>query len=75
MRDRGATRALTLGLLALFFAVLAPFAIWVGARSLRRIAGSHGSLTGRPSASAGLAAGAIGLAFAAAGILWWVIAG
>src|SRR3989440_12053190 len=37
MRDRAATRALVLGLLALPFGVFAPFAIWSGARSLRRI--------------------------------------
>ena len=75
MRDGGATRALVLGLLALPFGILAPFAIWVAARSLRRIARSRGSLTGIASASAGLAAGVIALVFAAAGIGWWVIAG
>jgi len=75
MRDRAATRALILGLLALPFGVLAPFAIWIAARSLRRIISSGGSLTGVASASAGLVAGTIALVFATAGIAWWMIAG
>src|SRR2546430_12544869 len=37
VRDRSATRALVLGLLALPFGILSPFAIFAGARSLRRI--------------------------------------
>ncbi len=44
MRDRGATRALVLGLLGMWFGVFAPFAIFAGARSLRRIRASHGEL-------------------------------
>src|SRR5438093_508562 len=43
MRDRAATRALVLGLLALPFGVFAPFAIWSGARSVRRIRASRGA--------------------------------
>src|SRR5207253_3861218 len=43
MRDRAATRALVLGLLALPFGVFSPFAIWSGARSLRRIRASGGA--------------------------------
>jgi hypothetical protein len=63
MRDRAATRALVLGLLALPFAVFAPFAIWSGARSWRR--------TG---AAAGLIAGVIGLATFVIWTTYWLIA-
>ena len=52
MRDRAATRALVLGLLALPFGVLAPFAIWSGIHSLRRIRASDGELRGTSSAGA-----------------------
>jgi hypothetical protein len=54
---------LVLGLLALPFAVFAPFAIWSGARSWRR--------TG---AAAGLIAGVIGLATFVAWTTYWLIA-
>jgi hypothetical protein len=43
MRRRGATRALVLGLLALWFGVFAPFAILASVRAFRR--GSPGALT------------------------------
>ncbi len=63
-----------LGLLALWFGVLAPFAIFSGARSLRRIGASGGELRGFNSATAGLVAGIIGLVTAIVGIAYWWIA-
>lgn len=75
MRDRGATRALVLGLLALWFGVFAPFAILGGALSLRRIRASEGELSGSGRAMAGLIAGVVGLAVVLAGVLYWVLAG
>ncbi len=74
MRDRGATRALVLGLLALPFGILAPFAIWTGARSLIRIRRSQGGLRGSASAAGGLAAGIIAFAFVLAGTAYWLLA-
>ncbi len=74
MRDRAATRALVLGLLALWFGVVAPFAIFSGLRSLRRIRRSGGELVGVTSAMAGLIAGSIGLATAVIGIAYWWLA-
>jgi hypothetical protein len=74
MRDRGATRALVLGLLGLLFGVLAPFAIWSGARSLRRIRASSGELRGETSAATGLTAGLISLAFLLVGAAYWFFA-
>ncbi len=49
-RERSATRALVLGLLALPFGIFAPFAIWAGISSLRRIHASAGALRGEASA-------------------------
>ena len=74
MRDRAATRALVLGLLALPLAVFAPFAIFSATRSLRRIRASGGELGGATNASAGLAAGVIALATALIGIGYWILA-
>jgi hypothetical protein len=74
MRDRAATRALVLGLLALPFGVLSPFAIWSGARSLRRIRASGGELRGGASAVGGLIAGVIGLLTFLVGTAYWLIA-
>ena len=74
MRDRAATRALVLGLLALPFGVFAPFAIWSGARSLRRIRASGGSLRGATSAGGGWVAGLIGLATFLIGMSYWLVA-
>ena len=74
MRDRGATRALVLGLLALPFGVFAPFAIWTGARSWGRIRASGGDLRGTSSALAGLVAGLIALATFLAGTIYWLVA-
>ena len=74
MRDRGATRALVLGLLALWFGVFAPFAIFSATRSLLRIRASSGALGGAGSATAGLVAGAIGMVVIVAGIGYWILA-
>jgi hypothetical protein len=56
------------------FGLLSPFAIWSGARSLRRIRASGGELNGVFSASAGLVAGLIGLATLLIGTIYWLIA-
>jgi hypothetical protein len=74
MRDRAATRALVLGLLALPFGILSPFAIWSGARSLFRIRGSNGELRGTRSATAGLIGGLLGLATLVIGTAYWFAA-
>jgi hypothetical protein len=74
MSDRSATRALVLGLLSLPFGVFAPFAIWSGARSLRRIHVSNGELRGATLAAAGLAAGVLGLASFLVGTTYWYLA-
>jgi hypothetical protein len=74
MRDRSATRAFVLGLLSLPFGIFAPFAIWSGARSLRRIRASNGTLRGGVSATAGLFAGVLGLAAFIAGATYWFVA-
>lgn len=74
MRDRGATRALVLGLLALPFGVFAPFAIFSAARSWRRISASGGELTGVTSAIAGLVAGLIAMATLLIGTIYWLVA-
>jgi hypothetical protein len=73
VRDRAATRALVLGLLALWFGVLAPFAIFSGARSWRRIHASHGELTGGASALGGLVAGALALVAIGVGTIYWIV--
>jgi hypothetical protein len=75
MRDRAATRALVLGLLALWFGVLAPFAIFSAARSLRRIRASGGDLRGAASATAGLVGGLMGMAVVIIGVGYWIHAG
>jgi len=74
MRDRAATRALVFGLLGLPFGVFAPFAIWSGGRSLRRIRASDGELEGATSATIGLVAGIIGLASLILGVAYWFLA-
>ncbi len=73
MRDRAATRSLVLGLLALPFGVIAPFAVWSAAGSLRRIRASDGGLRGAGSATAGLAGGLLGLLVIVVGIAYWVL--
>ncbi|TMF05335.1 MAG: hypothetical protein E6I42_04390 [Chloroflexi bacterium] len=72
MRDRGATLALVLGSLSLPFGLLAPFAIWSGSRSLRRIRSSGGQVTGTWSAALGVAAGIVGGAFGLGGVVFWL---
>ncbi|HEV8596436.1 MAG TPA: hypothetical protein VGR23_01850 [Candidatus Dormibacteraeota bacterium] len=74
MTDRAATRALVLGLLALPFGVFAPFAIWSGAHSWRRIRASGGGWSGESRALGGLVAGVIGLATLLIGIAYWLVA-
>ena len=74
MRDRAANRALVLGLLALWFGVFAPFAIFSGARSLHRIRASNGELRGAAAATGGLVAGLIALAAIIAGAAYWFLA-
>ena len=74
MRDRSATRALGLGLLSLPFGIFAPFAIWSGARSLRRIRRPDSNLSGGTSAAAGLIAGILGLAAFIVGTAYWFLA-
>jgi len=61
-----------LGLLALPFGVLAPFAIFSATRSLLRIRASDGGLGGTTRASAGLVAGVLGLLIVVLGAGWWV---
>lgn len=70
-RDPAATRALILGILSLPFGVFSPFAIWTGARALRRINASNGALGGRGSAALGLIAGSIGLVTLVVGTAYW----
>jgi hypothetical protein len=61
-------------LLALWFGIFAPFAIFSGIRSLRRIRASNGELHGAASATAGLVAGSIAVAVIVTGIAYWLIA-
>ena len=63
-----------LGLLALWFGVFAPFAVYSGARSLRRIRASNGELRGAAAATGGLVAGLIALAAMIAGAAYWLLA-
>lgn len=69
-----ATRALVLGLLSLPFGVLAPFAIWAALRSLGRIRASDGVIRGATRATAGLVAGALGMASLVVGTAYWFLA-
>jgi len=71
VRDRAATRALVLGLLALWFGILAPFAIFSATRSLGRIRASHGELRGAAAATGGLVAGLVALATIIVGVAYW----
>ena len=73
-RERSATRALVLGLLSMPFGIFAPFAIWAGISSLRRIRASAGALSGTGSAVAGLAGGLMGLMVVIAGTAYWFLA-
>ena len=72
-RDRSATRALVLGVLAMPFGLFAPFALWAGLGSLRRIRLSDGTLTGSASAAVGIAGGVLGLAVLVFGTAYWFV--
>jgi hypothetical protein len=72
-RERAATRALVFGLLALPFGIFAPFAIWAGISSLRRIRASDRALRGEASAVAGITGGLLGLAVVIAGTAYWFL--
>ncbi len=72
-RERSATRALVLGLLALPFGIVAPFALWAGTSSLRRIHASDGVLTGGNSAWVGVVGGLLGLTVVLVGTAYWFI--
>ncbi|HEY0830016.1 MAG TPA: DUF4190 domain-containing protein [Candidatus Dormibacteraeota bacterium] len=74
LRDRAATRALVLGLLALPFGLFGPFAIFSGTRSLRRIRASGWTLRGATRATAGLVAGLIGFITLVIGAVYWLLA-
>ena len=63
-----------LGLLAMWFGVFAPFAIFSATRSLRRIRASNGELGGGASATAGLVAGVMGMVVIVAGVGYWILA-
>jgi len=63
-----------LGLLAMWFGVFAPFAIFTATRSLRRIRASNGELRGAASATAGLVAGVLGMVVIVAGVAYWILA-
>ena len=60
-----------LGLLALWFGILAPFAIFSATRSLRRIRASHGELRGAAAATGGLVAGLVAVVTIVAGATYW----
>lgn len=74
-RDAGATRAAVLGALSLPFGILGPFAIVSGSRSLHRIRGSGGTLSGEVSALFGLAAGVIATVLLVVGLAWFLLSG
>jgi hypothetical protein len=63
-----------LGLLGLPFGIFAPFAVWSGVRSLRRIRAADGELGGETAAVVGVAAGLLGLAALVAGTAYWFLA-
>ena len=72
-RERSATRALVLGLLAMPFGIFAPFALWAGLRSMRRIHLADGTLTGSASAAIGIAGGVFGLTVLVFGTAYWFL--
>jgi len=73
-RERSATGALVLGILALPFGIFAPFALWAGVRSLRRIRASNGVLRGEARAGVGIAGGLLGLTVLIFGAAYWFLA-
>jgi hypothetical protein len=62
-----------LGLLAMPFGIFAPFALWAGLRSMRRIRLSEGSLTGSASAAVGIAGGVLGVGVIVFGTAYWFL--
>lgn len=65
-----ATTAMVLGILGLALcSIAAPFAWWIGAKTLREIDQSGGQYTGRGEAQAGKIMGIIGTVFLILGIL------
>ena len=73
MRELDATRAAVLGFLGIFVGIFAPFALWTGLNSLRRIRSSGGTLTGEGSAAFGLMAGLLGTLLLLAGTAYWLV--
>lgn len=73
-RDRSAGTAAVLGLLSMPFGIFAPFALWSGVRSWRRIRSSRGTLTGATSAAVGIAGGLLGTAVLIFGLAYWFLA-
>ena len=63
-----------LGLLSLPFGIFAPFAIWAGVGSLRRIRASAGELSGATSAGVGIVGGILGLTVVVLGTAYWFLA-
>jgi hypothetical protein len=74
VRERDATWAAVLGVLAMFLGILGPFAIRAGVRSLANINHSNGALRGSGSALFGIVAGAVATAFLLLGIAWFLAA-
>jgi hypothetical protein len=72
-RERSANRALVLGLLALPFGILAPFALWAGITSWRRTRESAGAFTGEISAAIGIVGGMLGLIVLIFGTAYWFL--
>jgi hypothetical protein len=56
------------------FGVFAPFAIWAGVDSLRRIRASDGALSGAGSAAVGIAGGLLGFSVLIFGTAYWFLA-
>jgi hypothetical protein len=59
----------------MFLAILGPFALRAGLRSLRQINDHPGVLTGTGSALFGIIAGSVSTVFLVAGIAWFVFVG
>jgi hypothetical protein len=55
------------------FGIFAPFALWAGLRSMRRIRLSDGALKGSASAAVGIAGGVLGLAVLIFGTAYWFL--
>lgn len=72
VRERDATWAVVLGVLAMFLGILGPFALRTGLRSLSNINRSRGMLRGTGSALFGIVAGALATLFLVLGIAWFL---